>query len=99
VSRGDSPDTPATFTSLSPLTVPQAGQLKPEFNLTVDILRTEHLDAARASVKDPFILKELEEEIERDCDWLRNFLFAAHVKTLLPTTLTRASLTLSLRRS
>ncbi|KAI0701996.1 aspartate kinase [Cytidiella melzeri] len=49
------------------------------FNRTVDILRSEHLTAARASVHDPEILKELEDEIERDCDSLRSFLFAAQV--------------------
>jgi len=60
-----------------PLTVPQAGQTSPEFNATVDIIRMEHLHAARASVRDPHILEELEAEIEKDCDWLRGFLFAA----------------------
>lgn len=53
----------------------------PEFNSTVDLIRSEHLAAARASVRDPEILKELEDEIERDCDWLREFLFAAKVSS------------------
>ncbi|KAF9457925.1 Aspartate/glutamate/uridylate kinase [Collybia nuda] len=72
---------PQNFTSLalSPLTVPQAGQRLPEFNVTVDLIRQEHLKAARESVRDPDILEELEEEIDKDCDWLRSFLFAAQV--------------------
>jgi aspartate kinase len=71
--RGQSPP------SLSPLTVPRAGQSSPEFNGTVDIIREQHLEAARANVHDPEILDALEAEIERDCDWLRGFLFAAQV--------------------
>lgn len=67
------------FTSLAPLTVPQAGQASPPFNVTIDLLRQEHLNAARESLKDPDILNELEDEIERDCDWLRSFLFASQV--------------------
>ena len=70
---------PIPFSSLTPLTVPQAGQPSPEFNATVDIIRSEHLLAARDSVRDPYILEELEAEIEQDCDWLRGFLFAAQV--------------------
>ena len=50
------------------------------FNGTVDILRLEHLTAARSTVRDPVILKELEYEIERDIDSLRSFLFAAQVR-------------------
>jgi aspartate kinase len=53
------------------------------FNRTVDVLRSEHLTAARASLNDPEILKELEDEIERDCDSLRSFLFAAQVGGLV----------------
>lgn len=37
------------------------------------------MDAAKASVRDPEILQELEAEIEQDCEWLRGFLFAAKV--------------------
>ena len=61
------------------LVVPKSGQAYPEFNITVDLVREQHIEAARASVRDPNILGELEEEIERDCDWLRSFLFAAQV--------------------
>lgn len=67
---------PAAFT---PLTVPQAGQSLPEFNITVDLIRSEHMGAAKLSVRDPTILAELEAEIDKDCDWLRGFLFAAQV--------------------
>lgn len=51
----------------------------PNFIDTVDLLRREHLAAASDAVKDPIILKELEAEIERDCEWLRGFLSAAQV--------------------
>ncbi|KAJ8508752.1 hypothetical protein ONZ45_g8993 [Pleurotus djamor] len=51
----------------------------PSFYATIDLLRTEHLTAARDAVKDPDILKELEAEIERDCGWLKAFLSAAQV--------------------
>lgn len=51
----------------------------PEFYKTVDLLRDEHILAARSSIRDPAILQELEDEIERDCEWLRNFLFAAKI--------------------
>lgn len=33
-------------------------------------------------MNDPDILKELEDEIDRDCDWLRGFLLAAQVSNL-----------------
>ncbi|EDR00958.1 uncharacterized protein LACBIDRAFT_255050 [Laccaria bicolor S238N-H82] len=52
---------------------------EPEFYKTVDLLRDEHIFAARSSIRDPAILQELEDEIERDCEWLRNFLFAAKI--------------------
>ncbi len=51
----------------------------PVFYATVDLIRQQHLDTARESVCDPEILSELEQEIERDCEWLRNFLLAAMV--------------------
>ncbi|KAL5514238.1 hypothetical protein ACEPAG_2326 [Sanghuangporus baumii] len=50
-----------------------------KFQQTVDILRYDHLTAAHASVRDPRLLKELEIEIEQDCDSLRNFLFATQI--------------------
>ena len=51
----------------------------PGYHVTVDLIRSEHLAAARSAVRDPEILKELQDEIERDCEWLRNFLLAAKV--------------------
>jgi len=49
----------------------------PDFVNTVELLRQEHLNAARECVtKHEEILQELEEEIERDCDWLTSFLYA-----------------------
>ena len=52
------------------------------FNATVDLILSEHMTAARACVRNPEILKELESEIERDCDQLRSFLFAAQVRAV-----------------
>ena len=49
------------------------------FHHTVDLLRADHISAARASVRDPELLRELEEEFERDCEGLRSFLLAAQV--------------------
>jgi aspartate kinase len=40
------------------------------------------MSAAKASVKNPEILQELEAEIDQDCDWLRSFLFAAQVHSV-----------------
>lgn len=76
------------FTSPQPFTTQLGGHAGakdtvPDFVKTIDLLREEHLSAARASVWDPEILKELEAEIERDCDWLRTFLFAAKVGYLV----------------
>ncbi|KAI0088997.1 aspartate kinase [Irpex rosettiformis] len=68
--KSDSAGTPLLPISCAPDT---------SFNRTVDVLREEHLIAARASVRDPEVLKELEDEIDRDCDSLRSFLFAAQV--------------------
>ncbi|OJA09487.1 hypothetical protein AZE42_05855 [Rhizopogon vesiculosus] len=63
----------------SPLTSPQAGQAQPGFNVTVDLIRSEHITAAKASIQNTEILLNLEAEINQDCDWLRSFLFAAQV--------------------
>ncbi|KLO14013.1 aspartate kinase [Schizopora paradoxa] len=49
------------------------------FNATVDLLKLDHITAARSSVRDPALLRELELEIERDCEGLRSFLFAAQI--------------------
>ncbi|KAG2058187.1 aspartate kinase [Suillus hirtellus] len=73
-----SPSSPSTG-ALTPLMTPQTGQSQPEFNVTVDLIRSEHMDAAKTSIQNPEILQELEAEIDQDCDWLRSFLFAAQV--------------------
>ena len=51
----------------------------PAFNETVDLIRSEHFTAARSSIRNTDILRELEAEIEHDCDSLRSFLFATQV--------------------
>ncbi|KAG7451054.1 aspartate kinase [Guyanagaster necrorhizus] len=76
-SRSSSDHQHQTFNCLAPLAVPQAGQELPVYNVTVDLIRQEHLNAAGESIRDPDIRKELEAEIESDCDWLRSFLFAS----------------------
>ncbi|KAL0567449.1 Aspartokinase [Marasmius crinis-equi] len=65
--------------SLAPLTIPTSGQTLPSFNVTVDLVREGHYKAAKESIRDNDIRKELEEEVDRDCDWLRSFLFASQV--------------------
>ncbi|KAG6853381.1 hypothetical protein C0991_004842 [Blastosporella zonata] len=70
---------PASFSGLTPLASSNSQQSLPEFNATVDLIRDEHVKAARSSVRDPELLDELLQEIEYDCDWLRNFLFAAQI--------------------
>jgi aspartate kinase len=52
---------------------------QPDFYATVDLLRNEHINAARQSIRHQDILNALEEEVERDCEWLRNFLGALQV--------------------
>ncbi|THH05647.1 hypothetical protein EW146_g9846, partial [Bondarzewia mesenterica] len=49
------------------------------FSATVDVIRDEHLTAAKKAVKDESVLEELEAEIERDCECLRAFLYATQV--------------------
>ena len=50
-----------------------------QFCPTVDLILSEHLTAARSLIRDQNLLKELEQEIEKDCEGLRAFLFAAQV--------------------
>jgi aspartate kinase len=51
----------------------------PLFSATVDLIRDNHLKAARASIKDERILKPLEDDLIYDCERLRSFLLAAQV--------------------
>lgn len=60
------------------LSLPSTPQLVP-FGPTVDLIRTEHLTAARSLIRDQILLKELEQDINKDCEGLRTFLFAAQV--------------------
>ena len=52
---------------------------EPPFFATVDLILSDHIAAARSSITSPKILRELEEEIEKDCDALRSFLMAIQV--------------------
>ncbi|KAG8744315.1 Aspartokinase [Ceratobasidium sp. 414] len=49
------------------------------FCYTVDLIRMEHVSAARELIRDPQLLRELENEILRDCEGLRAFLGAAQL--------------------
>ncbi|KAI0030232.1 Aspartate/glutamate/uridylate kinase, partial [Vararia minispora EC-137] len=56
-----------------------AAELTQEFSATVDVIRNEHIAAARDTIQDPKVRAELEAEIVRDCEGLRAFLYAAQV--------------------
>jgi len=77
--RAQSAPRSPSHSSLTNLTSIQPDKIQFKFYATVDLIRQEHMDAAKASVRDPEILQELEAEIEQDCEWLRGFLFAAKV--------------------
>ncbi|KAK4054598.1 Aspartokinase [Microbotryomycetes sp. JL221] len=49
------------------------------FNSTVDQILEDHLLAARKIVRNSELLRELEEELEYDCERLRSFLLAAQI--------------------
>lgn len=51
------------------------------FNATVDQIRDDHFKAARAVVRDENLLRELEDDLEYDCERLRSFLLAAQVSS------------------
>ncbi|KAI3612978.1 aspartate kinase [Moniliophthora roreri] len=82
---GQSATTPSTPGTSTPLSRPFlweniSGSSTPnEFTSTIDIIRQEHLDAASEAIQDIDIRLELEDEITRDCDWLKSFLFASQV--------------------
>ncbi|KAI0824794.1 aspartate kinase [Trametes gibbosa] len=73
-SPGKSSPTSGSSLALSPMPA-----VTPAFNSTVDLIRSEHITAARASVRNADILAELESEIDRDCESIRSFLFATQV--------------------
>ncbi|KAG9311844.1 Aspartate/glutamate/uridylate kinase [Chiua virens] len=71
---------PTSFAfSFTPLSAPHSGENVPEFVDTVDLIRSEHLAAAKASIQSPEIWQQVKAEINRDCDSLRAFLYAAQV--------------------
>ena len=49
------------------------------FDHTVDLIRSEHLTSAKSLIRDPILLKQLEDEIIKDTEVLRKFLEAAQV--------------------
>ncbi|KAL8292009.1 hypothetical protein RQP46_001475 [Phenoliferia psychrophenolica] len=49
------------------------------FNATVDQIKEDHFVAARAAIKDEAILRELEDDLDYDCERLRSFLMAAQI--------------------
>ncbi|KZT27990.1 aspartate kinase [Neolentinus lepideus HHB14362 ss-1] len=55
------------------------GKQAPSFSVTVDVIRSDHLSAARTTIKNASILRDIEAEIQADCEALRAFLFAAQV--------------------
>ncbi|KAL4251984.1 aspartate kinase [Abortiporus biennis] len=77
--KARSKSSPRSDTAFGSLAMTPTNQATPSFNTTVDLIRSEHLNAARSAVRDPQILATLEAEIEQDCDGLRSFLFAAQV--------------------
>lgn len=87
-SSSPSPFTPSGRKSPSSPTThgaaPQSAETnEPAFHATVDILKKGHLDAAKAAVRPGPMRDELEDEIERDCENLRSFLYAAQVSLFL----------------
>ncbi|WVR00111.1 hypothetical protein IAU59_007253 [Kwoniella sp. CBS 9459] len=91
VSGGGRSSSPSPFTSSSnrtrsPPKSPTTPSLEssqtaePEgFHKTVDTIKAGHLEAARATLKPGPLRDELEEEIDKDCEALRGFLYAAQI--------------------
>ncbi|KAG9025248.1 Aspartokinase [Tulasnella sp. UAMH 9824] len=67
------PGSPSRVSSFSSITSSAS------FSETVDLIRSEHFKAAKDLIRDQELLKELEAEIDRDCEGLRGYLFAAQV--------------------
>lgn len=65
--------------ALAMSSIPQSEKDDLPFFETVDLIRSEHMTAARSSITNPDILKELEKEIEEDCGELQSFLRAIQV--------------------
>jgi aspartate kinase len=77
--NGTATDYVSVPVSPSPFGLFGTNSTAPAFSTTVDLIRSEHMSAARANVQNKYILRELEVEIERDCEALRGFLFATQV--------------------
>ncbi|WWD03740.1 hypothetical protein V865_001796 [Kwoniella europaea PYCC6329] len=83
-SSSPSPFTSSSNRSRTPPKSPTAQEDEPNeeeegFHKTVDLIKKGHLEAARNSLRAGPLRDELEEEIERDCESLRGFLYAAQI--------------------
>ncbi|KAG8995695.1 Aspartokinase, partial [Tulasnella sp. 427] len=67
------PSTPPRMNSFTSITSSAS------FSETVDLIRSEHFKAAKDLIRDQELLKDLEAEIDRDCEGLRGYLFAAQL--------------------
>ncbi|SCV70019.1 BQ2448_1413 [Microbotryum intermedium] len=65
--------------SISSLRVRDLDEGPQLFHGTIDQIKDDHLKAARAFIKDPQILAELEDDLDYDCERLRSFLLAAQI--------------------
>ena len=81
----DGSQSPSPLFGFTPINADsQCTETLPKFHATVELLRQEHINAAQASIRDPEILLELQEEIDRDCERLLSYLFAAKVCLVQP---------------
>lgn len=58
-------------------------QEKNLFDETVDQIKRDHLEAARKVIKTEEVLREVEDELEYDCERLRGFLKAAQASSII----------------
>ena len=81
----DGSQSPSPLFGFTPINADsQCTETLPKFHATVELLKQEHINAAHASIRDPEILLELQEEIDRDCERLLSYLFAAKVCLVHP---------------
>jgi hypothetical protein len=69
----------ASSVSSLPPSPPSPQPSAPSFHATVDQIMHDHSVSAREVIQDQDLLEELLAEIERDCEGLRSFLYAAQV--------------------
>ena len=89
LSQTPAPGTPITSSSSRPNLASSISSLKlmdrlsekerNPFDDTVDQIKKDHLEAARKVIKGSQVLREVEEELEYDCERLRGFLNATQV--------------------